>query len=248
MSDTAGCKGLRRTSEGGPRCGGGSLGRQVGAGSLRRAPLPYSFSGREYNRAAVHGVIFASFVDYMAARHGYDVVSEIFSDQPVFLLSQSYEDERLLALINRASELTGTPEGELVYQVGAFTAEQTFARLYPAFFAAAGGSRAFLLSVETFIHEHQTDCMLRDDPPACSRSGSAPGCSPPEHPSVADPPRDAVRVEALEQELCRPPSRSEQIAKTRERNRPFPLALLDQEPPGLPVRAGSDGQAVSDSH
>ena len=70
---------------------------------MRRAPLPYSFSGREYNRATVHGVIFASFVDCMAARHGSDVASEILSDQPVFLLSESYEDERLLALINRAS-------------------------------------------------------------------------------------------------------------------------------------------------
>lgn len=143
----------------------GLLGRQVGAGSLRRAPLPHSFSGREYNRAAVHGVIFASFVDYMAARHGSDVASEILSHQPVFLLSESYEDERLLALINRASELTGTSEGELVYQVGVFTAEQTFARLYPAFFAVAGGTQAFLLSVETFIHELVRATIPNASPP-----------------------------------------------------------------------------------
>jgi heme-NO-binding protein len=113
----------------------------------------------------VHGVIFASFVDYVAARHGSDVASEILADQPIFLLSESYEDERLLALINRASELTGTPVAELVHQVGVFTAQQTFARLYPAFFAVAGGTRAFLLSVETFIHELVRATIPNASPP-----------------------------------------------------------------------------------
>jgi len=53
----------------------------------------------------VHGVIFASFVDYVATRHGSEVAGEILSDQPVILLSESYEDERLLALVARASEV-----------------------------------------------------------------------------------------------------------------------------------------------
>lgn len=132
---------------------------------MRRAPLPHSFEGREYTSAAVHGVIFASFVDYVAARHGSDVASEILADQPIFLLSESYEDERLLVLINRASELTGTPEAELVYEVGVFTAQQTFARLYPAFFAVAGGTRPFLLSVETFIHELVRATIPNASPP-----------------------------------------------------------------------------------
>jgi hypothetical protein len=101
----------------------------------------------------VHGVIFASFVDYVAARHGSDVASELTAGEPVFLLSESYEDERLLALVTRASEATGIPAPDLVHEVGVFTAQQTFARLYPAFFAVAGGTRAFLLSVETVIHE-----------------------------------------------------------------------------------------------
>jgi heme-NO-binding protein len=115
--------------------------------------------------AAVHGVIFASLVDYLSARHGPAVVSEILSDQPVFLLSESYEDERLLALVTRASELTGTPERELVHEVGVFTAQQTFARLYPAFFAVAGGTRAFLLSVETLIHELVRATIPNASPP-----------------------------------------------------------------------------------
>jgi len=113
----------------------------------------------------VHGVIFASFVDYVAARHGSDIASEILSDQPVFLLSESYEDERLLGLITRGSEVTGIPERELVHEVGVFTAQQTFARLYPAFFAVAGGTRAFLLSVETLIHELVRATIPNASPP-----------------------------------------------------------------------------------
>lgn len=113
----------------------------------------------------MHGVIFASFVDYVAARHGSDVASEILSDQPVFRLSESYEDERLLALITGASDVTGTSERELVHEVGVFTAQQTFARLYPAFFAVAGGTRAFLLSVETIIHELGRATIPNASPP-----------------------------------------------------------------------------------
>jgi heme-NO-binding protein len=113
----------------------------------------------------VHGVIFASFVDYVAARHGSDVAAEILADQPVFLLSESYDDELLLELLARASEATATPVADLVHQVGVFTAEQTFARLYPAFFAVAGGTRAFLLSVETLIHELVRATIPNASPP-----------------------------------------------------------------------------------
>ena len=119
----------------------------------------------EYNRGRVHGVIFASFVDYFAARHGPELASEVLSGQPVFLLSETYEDERLHALVTRASELTGTPVPELVHEVGVFTAQQTFARLYPAFFAVAGGTRAFLLSVETLIHELVRATIPNASPP-----------------------------------------------------------------------------------
>jgi len=139
--------------------------KTVGGGLVAASSAPLLFQGSRNTIAAVHGVIFASFVDYVAARHGSDVASEILSDQPVFLLSEAYEDERLLALINRASELTGIPESELVHQVGVFTAQQTFARLYPAFFAVAGGTRAFLLSVETFIHELVRATIPNASPP-----------------------------------------------------------------------------------
>lgn len=115
---------------------------------------PHTFSLRRPTiRAAVHGVIFASFGDYLKARFGPETAEAVLAGEPAYLLSESYPDEQLVALVMHACEETGREEGELLRDAGCFTAEQTFARLYPAFFAVAGGTRAFLLSVETLIHE-----------------------------------------------------------------------------------------------
>jgi heme-NO-binding protein len=144
----------------------GAPSEEVGGGLVAASSAPSLFLGTGTTiPAAVHGVILASFVDYVAARHGSAVAAEILTDQPVFLLSESYADERLLALVTRASERTGTEPGELVHEVGIFTAQQTFARLYPAFFEVAGGTRAFLLSVETLIHELVRATIPNASPP-----------------------------------------------------------------------------------
>jgi hypothetical protein len=71
----------------------------------------------------------------------------------VYLLSEAYPDEQLLSLIGRASEAIGKDVDATVHDFGVFTAQSTFTRLYPAFFAIAGSAREFMLSVETRIHE-----------------------------------------------------------------------------------------------
>jgi len=101
----------------------------------------------------VHGVIFTSLRDYLTATHGSDVAQEVFADQPIFLLSESYDDAVLLELIGAAAAATGQEPNEVVHDFGVFTAQTTFTRLYPAFFAIAPSSREFLLTVETRIHE-----------------------------------------------------------------------------------------------
>jgi hypothetical protein len=100
----------------------------------------------------VHGVIFTSLRDFVVARHGTEMVEDIFGAE-VYLLSESYEDENLVALLERACAATGATLDELLYDFGVFTAERTFTRLYPAFFAIAPSAREFLLTVETRIHE-----------------------------------------------------------------------------------------------
>jgi hypothetical protein len=101
----------------------------------------------------VHGVIFTSLRDYLADAHGSDTAAAVFAGEPVYLLSEAYPDERLLALIGRASEATGRGTDAIIHDFGVFTAQSTFTRLYPAFFSIEGSTREFLLTVEDRIHD-----------------------------------------------------------------------------------------------
>jgi Haem-NO-binding len=101
----------------------------------------------------VHGVIFASFRDFALARFGPDSVKEIFAGRLFYVMTEAYEDEEFTSLVRRAGEVTGVDLNELVHAFGTFAGSETFPRLYPAFFAAAGGTRPFLLTVEDRIHE-----------------------------------------------------------------------------------------------
>ncbi len=101
----------------------------------------------------MHGVIFSSLRDYVTAAHGAEAARHVFAGEPVYLLSESYPDERLRGVVDRVCRLTGAGEDEILHDFGVFAAQQTFARLYPAFFSIAPTARDFLLTVETRIHE-----------------------------------------------------------------------------------------------
>ena len=101
----------------------------------------------------MHGVIFTSLRDYLTSEHGADVAQDVLAGQPIFLLSESYDDAILAQLVDKAATATGRKPDEIVHAFGVFTALTTFTRLYPAFFAISQSSREFLLTVETRIHE-----------------------------------------------------------------------------------------------
>jgi hypothetical protein len=101
----------------------------------------------------VHGLIFVSFRDYVAATHGAAIEEKVMAGKPIYLLSEAYPDEGFTALIERACELTGLGREALLQDFGAFTAEKTFARLYPALFDLSPSTRDFLLTVEAPIHQ-----------------------------------------------------------------------------------------------
>jgi hypothetical protein len=101
----------------------------------------------------VHGVILTSFRDYLVSAHGNDTATGVFGAEPEYLLSESYPDESFLRLVELAAAHTGLESDEIVFELGVFTAEVTFARLYPAFFDVSSSTRDFLLTVETRIHE-----------------------------------------------------------------------------------------------
>jgi hypothetical protein len=101
----------------------------------------------------VHGLIFVSLRDYLAAEHGAATEEEIMASEPFYFVSEAYPDEQFIALLDRATRLTGMPRERLLHDFGVFTAEKTFARLYPALFALSPSAREFLLTVETSIHD-----------------------------------------------------------------------------------------------
>jgi Haem-NO-binding len=122
----------------------------------------------------VHGVVFTSLRDYLTSAYGSDTAQEVFGAQQMFLLSESYDDSLFADLAAKAAETTGRPPGELVHDFGVFTAQTTFTRLYPAFFAIAPSTREFLLTVETRIHELVRATIPNAAPPklAVSEGGS----------------------------------------------------------------------------
>jgi predicted hydrocarbon binding protein len=101
----------------------------------------------------VHGLIFISFRDYLTATHGIGVERTVLAGEPAYLISEAYPDDRFSALVERACEATGLDRETLLRDFGVFTAEKTFARLYPALFDICSSAREFLLNVERPIHE-----------------------------------------------------------------------------------------------
>jgi heme-NO-binding protein len=118
-----------------------------------------------YNRCPVHGVVFSSLRDYVTETYGRELAQQVFADGGAYLLSEAYPDEELLSVIGRAVEATGRDADDFVFDFGAFTAQKTFARLYPAFFAISPSAREFLLTVETRIHELVRATIPNAEPP-----------------------------------------------------------------------------------
>jgi hypothetical protein len=113
----------------------------------------------------VHGLIFASFRDFLVTEHGSDLASDVLAGEPQYTLSEAYPDEQFLALLERAIERTSLPLDELLYEFGVFTAATTFARLYAILFKHSASARAFLLTVETPIHDVIRVALPEAQPP-----------------------------------------------------------------------------------
>jgi heme-NO-binding protein len=113
----------------------------------------------------LHGVIFASFRDFATRAYGRDLAEALFADEPPYLLSEAYDDERFFALVRRAAEETGVDQAQLEVEFGIFTGETTFAGLYPGYFSVCASARDFLLTVESRIHELVRATVPNASPP-----------------------------------------------------------------------------------
>lgn len=113
----------------------------------------------------MHGLIFASFRDYLLTEHGAEIAHGVTAGEPQYTLSEAYPDAQFLALLERACARTGLAQDELLFEFGAFTAATTFARLYSVLFKLSPTARDFLLTVETPIHEVVRESMPEARPP-----------------------------------------------------------------------------------
>lgn len=101
----------------------------------------------------MHGLIFASFRDYLVSEHGEEAASDVLAGEPLYSLGEAYPDEQFLMLLERACATTALPLDELLFEFGVFTAATTFAGLYSVLFKMSPTARTFLLTVETPIHD-----------------------------------------------------------------------------------------------
>ncbi len=137
----------------------------------------------------MHGIVFAALRDFLAAHLDQERADHVFAERTPYLLSQTYADEEFLDLFERARSLADEPPDDFLRAFGAFTGATTFARLYPAFYEVAGGTRTFLLTIESRIHE-----LVR---------ATIPNAAPPRL-RVEDAGDDAVRiVYDSPRQLCR---------------------------------------------
>ena len=113
----------------------------------------------------MHGLIFASFRDYLVTEHGADVAHDVTEGEPQYTLSEAYPDEQFLAVLEHACARTGLSRDQVLFEFGVFTAATTFARRYSLLFKSSTNARDFLLTVETPIHEVVREALPDARPP-----------------------------------------------------------------------------------
>ncbi len=102
------------------------------------------------------GLVFTEFLDFVAARHGDDMVDDIIeaSDLPsggAYTSVGTYGHGEMVALCTSLAERTNQPPAALIRDFGSQLSD-TFAREHPAFFQRATCYFDFLESVEAHIH------------------------------------------------------------------------------------------------
>lgn len=100
----------------------------------------------------MHGLIFASLRDFSVGRLGEHEAAEIWADR-VFETTEAYDDEWFAAQLERIAAAAGQGRDETEREFGSFAAQESFARLFPDYYAANAGAVPFLLGIEEKIHE-----------------------------------------------------------------------------------------------
>ena len=100
------------------------------------------------------GIIFNLLEEVVTDEHGdmvWDALLLATANDGAYSSLGSYDDAELIALVEAASALTGTPVRTLLHWFG-HRALPKLALKYPEFFEVAPDARSFILSVNTIIH------------------------------------------------------------------------------------------------
>jgi hypothetical protein len=100
------------------------------------------------------GMVFTELMEMVETTFSFDVADEVLRKAGArgsYTSVASYPDEELIALVRALSEVTGTPEGELLRAYGRYLLRR-FHRSFPAFFEGHDGAFGFLAGLETRVH------------------------------------------------------------------------------------------------
>ena len=100
------------------------------------------------------GIIFNLLEDVVGDHYGdavWDSLLLATDNEGIYSSLGSYPDAELIALVETASSLTGTPVRTLLHWFGRHALPKIALR-YPEFFTNAPDARSFILSVNTIIH------------------------------------------------------------------------------------------------
>lgn len=106
--------------------------------------------------AAIKGVVFTEFLDFVAERYGADTVDDIIETSQLpsggaYTAVGTYSHAEMVTLCTTLAAHTGEPVADLVRSFGS-RLSGTFAQGYPAFFSRSGNFFDFLESIESHIH------------------------------------------------------------------------------------------------
>ena len=100
------------------------------------------------------GIVFNLLNEMVEEQFGmeaWDAVLDKAGSDGVFVATETYPDEALLALVAAGSELTEIPPIELVREFGRYMVPH-FAKHYSVFFEGHQSLKDFLLTVDSVIH------------------------------------------------------------------------------------------------
>ena len=100
----------------------------------------------------MHGLIFTAFRVFAATEYP-AVVDAAWAAEPSYLATAAYEDEQFDALVERVAGLAADSRRTVLRRFGIFAGLSTFRLMFPDYYAAHGGTAAFLLEVEEQIHD-----------------------------------------------------------------------------------------------